>query len=135
MKTFLIATLVLGVCLTITSALPFFDNAWRDFRGHTGDAEAPARIGFAPQDQKVLYVSSSASDYDSTPSDGGGDTNPTAPTAGPGGNPTRGPSGVGGPILISEGNVGGMTAGIVVGLAVVVGIAVAVAIFIIKKKG
>ena len=34
------------------------------------------------------YISSSASDYDSTPSDGGGDTNPTPPTLPPGGDPT-----------------------------------------------
>ena len=34
------------------------------------------------------YISSSESDYDSTPSDGGGDHNPTAPTLPPGGDPT-----------------------------------------------
>lgn len=38
------------------------------------------------------FVSSSESDYDSTPSDGGGDTNPTPPTPGPGGDPTTDPS-------------------------------------------
>lgn len=134
MKTLLTLALFLGVCLAFTAALPFFGNIARDFRGYASGEISPAKNGVPPPQDQKTYVSSSASDYDSTPSDGGGDTNPTAPTAGPGGNPTQG-VGAGGPVLISQASVGGMTAGIVVGLAVVVGIAVAVAIYIIKKKG
>lgn len=136
MKTLLILSFFLGICLAFAAALPFFANTHRDFRGgHNADGVfVPSKYGAAPQNQAV-YVSSSASDYDSTPSDGGGDTNPTAPTAGPGGNPTQGGA-PGGAIVLADGvSVGGMTAAIVIGLAVVVGIAIVVAIYIIKKKG
>ncbi len=78
------------------AALPFFGNELRDFNGLGGFQRIVDQDGIyapaGPAEQTFInnYVSSSASDYDSTPSDGGGDTNPTTPTAGPGGSPTQG---------------------------------------------
>ncbi|XP_072031559.1 uncharacterized protein [Amphiura filiformis] len=128
-----IILLLIGVFVALGAALPFFANEHRDFKGAPAFDNDGIR---APADQTILqvsYHSSSASDYDSTPSDGGGDTNPTPPTDPPGGNPTQPSDDSNSAILLTS--AGGITLGVILGLALAVGIAVAIAIFVIKKKG
>ena len=69
--------------------MPYFNEPHGQLIEDIEEIGAPAEQLAFPSYVFPSYKSSSASDYDSTPSDGGGDTNPTTPTAGPGGSPTQ----------------------------------------------